>query len=193
MRGRDLLIACISLMTVGGALTACSSEPPPPAPRPSGIAQIKACDFFTKDELDEYQLHDAAQLTSSADCMWQGTKFFEDASTALVLTLRDSSADKELAALGTSADKELAALGTSAGEKFSERPAIDGRRVWRNTTPGTDVSCALLFEIDGSSSAELKLSEFLGVSDVEPTQQDLCKGLDELAPRVEGKLPAVRG
>ncbi|MCX4394157.1 hypothetical protein OG887_26880 [Streptomyces sp. NBC_00053] len=182
MRGRDLLIACIALMTVGGALTACSSEPPPPAPRPSGIAQIKACDFFTKDELDEYQLHDAARLTSSADCMWQGTKFFEGASTALVLTLRDSSADKV-----------LAALGTSAGEKFSERPAVDGRRVWRNTTPGTDVSCALLFEIDGSSSAELKLSEFLGVSDVEPTQQDLCKGLDELAPRVEGKLPAVRG
>ncbi|MCX4845468.1 hypothetical protein [Streptomyces sp. NBC_00893] len=183
MRGRDLLIACISLMTVGGALTACSSEPPPPpAPRPSGIAQIKACDFFTKDELDEYELHDAAQLNSSADCMWQGTKFFEGASTALVLTFWDSSADKL-----------LAVLSTSAGEKLSERPAIDGRRVWRSTTSSTGVSCRLLFEIDGSSSAELKLSEFLGVSDVEPTQQDLCKGLDELAPRVEGKLPAVRG
>jgi hypothetical protein len=181
MRGRDLLIACISLMTVGGALTACSSGPSAPAPRPSGIAEIKACDFFTQDELDEYQLHDAAQLTSSADCMWEGTKFFEDASTALVLTLQNRSADQE-----------LAALGMSAGEKISERPAVNGRRVWRNTTPGEDVSCGLLLEIDGTSSAELKLSEFLGVSDVEPTQQDLCKGLDELAPRVEGKLPAVR-
>ncbi|MFD5186660.1 hypothetical protein ACFWMU_00650 [Streptomyces sp. NPDC058357] len=181
MRGRDLLIACISLITVGGALTACSSGPPPPAPRPSGIAQIKPCDFFTQDELDEYELHDAAPLTASGDCMWEGTKFFEDASTVLVLTLRNRSADEE-----------LAALGTSAGEKLSERPAVDGRRVWRNTTPGKDVSCGLLFEIDGSSSAELKLSEFLGVSDVEPTQQELCEGLDELAPRVEGKLPAVR-
>lgn len=181
MRGRGLLVACVALMTVCGALSACSSDPEPSGPRPSGIADIKPCDFFTADELDEYRLHDAKPLTASGDCMWEGTKFFEDASTVLILTLRNRSADKE-----------LEALGSSSGEKIAERQAVNGRRVWRNTTPGEDVSCALLFEIDGSSSAELKLAEFLGVSDVEPTQQDLCEGLDELAPRVEEKLPAVR-
>ncbi|MET9659874.1 DUF3558 family protein [Streptomyces sp. NPDC006510] len=183
MRGRELLVAGIALMTACGALTACSSdEPSPPPPRPSGIAQIKPCDFFTQDELDEYELHDPAPLTPPAvGCMWQGSKFFEDASTVLVLTLQDRAADKE-----------LADLGSASGARISERPAVDGRRVWRDTTPGKDVKCGLIFEIDGSSSAELELSEFLGVSDVEPTQQDLCKGLDELAPRVEGKLPAVR-
>ncbi|SFX31177.1 DUF3558 family protein [Streptomyces atratus] len=183
MRGRDLLVACVALMSACGVLTACSSDDPaPPAPRPSGIAEIKPCDFFTQDELDEYELHDPGPLTSPlVGCMWQGSKFFEDASTVLVLTLQDRSADAE-----------SVALGSSSGERISERKAVNGRRVWRDTTPGKDVTCGLIFEIDGSSSAELKLSEFLGVSDAEPTQQDLCKGLDELAPRVEEKLPAVR-
>ncbi|MFD7497678.1 DUF3558 family protein [Streptomyces sp. NPDC059832] len=181
MRGRDLLVACVVLLSTCGALTACSSEPAPPPPRPSGIAEIKPCKFFTEDELHEYQLHDASPLTTAGGCMWEGTKFFEDASTVLVLTLQKQSAEQG-----------VAALGSRSGERISERSAVNGRRVWRNTTPGTDVTCGLVFEIDGSSSAELRLSEFLGVSDVEPTQQDLCKGLDELAPRVEEKLPAVR-
>ncbi|EYT82264.1 hypothetical protein CF54_14420 [Streptomyces sp. Tu 6176] len=189
MRGRSPLLVCAvaPVIMCFGAVTGCSSGPSggsgsaPPAARPADVGSITPCDFFTGDELSEYALHDARPVSDPPGCLWEGSVFFEGASTALTLTL-----------LPRSADAELRTLRTASGERITERSAIGGRRIWRNTTPGNDVRCELLFSIDGSSAAVVRLSEFLGVSDVRPTQQDLCDGLDKLAPRVEGKLPAVR-
>ncbi|MFC4333054.1 DUF3558 family protein [Streptomyces andamanensis] len=189
MRGRSPLLVCAVALVIMcfGAVTGCSSGSSggsgsaPPAARPADVGSITPCDFFTGDELSEYALHDARPVSDPRGCLWEGSAFFEGASTALTLTL-----------LPRSADAELRTLRTASGERITERSAIGGRRIWRNTTPGNDVRCELLFSIDGSSAAVVRLSEFLGVSDVRPTQQDLCDGLDKLAPRVEGKLPAVR-
>lgn len=189
MRGRSPLLVCAvaPVIMCFGAVTGCSSGSSggsgsaPPAARPAAVGSITPCDFFTGDELSEYALHDARPVSDPPGCLWEGSAFFEGASTALTLTL-----------LPRSADAELRTLRTASGERITERSAIGGRRIWRNTTPGNDVRCELLFSIDGSSAAVVRLSEFLGVSDVRPTQQDLCDGLDKLAPRVEGKLPAVR-
>ncbi|WP_236792454.1 DUF3558 family protein [Amycolatopsis sp. GM8] len=168
---------------VCGVLTACSSgasAPASPAPRPAATSEISPCAFFTGDELKDYELHDPMPMASPPGCLWQGSKFFKQASTALTLTLLDRSADEE-----------VKTLTSSSGELISERPPVNGRRVWRDTTPGTDVKCGLLFAVDTTSAATVKLSEYLGISGVRPTQQNLCDGLDELAPRIEAKLPAV--
>ncbi|MFF1485958.1 DUF3558 family protein [Streptomyces sp. NPDC058319] len=189
MRGRSPLLVCAvaPVILCFGAVTGCSSGSSlgsgaaRPAPRPADARSIRPCDFFTEDEVTEYELHDARPMSDPPGCLWEGSAFFEGASTALTLTL-----------LPRSADAEVRTLRASSGERITERSAVGGRRIWRNTTPGNDVRCELLFSIDGSSAALVRLSEFLGVSDVRPTQQDLCDGLDKLAPRVEGKLPAAR-
>jgi hypothetical protein len=181
-RGRALPVSVTSVvlpLLAWGGLTACSSDPPP---RPAAINEIKPCDFFTKGERKDYKLQEGKPINSSpAMCLWEGTKFFEGGITALTLTLWNRPADAE-----------LKLLGSFSGERFGERPAVNGRRIWRIVTPSSEVKCTLLFAIDAKSSAELELSEFLGgLSGGKPTQAELCKGLDELTPRVERKLPAV--